>query len=488
MTKDDIRRLRRISHLGDWDQFSVDELEWMKEHMDDGIVVDPPNAEGLLKFSILQDRINIGGMNICIRELAGGLPGRIDNTVREVLKANLPLANSSDDKSGGLGNGCRYTVVRSSDPRPGQPEAYFRDLDNNEQDERRFLRFADLPPFSTSGIDRWYVRKDVGHENGLSRHCQKGSGPKAEWWWWGDWWVCSIDSHVRSGGSHPGPCRHYWDRGSKDYCWLTRKYTYDEGADFMGNLTTPFEQSARLLPRGSAGYVLAYQVVSRAGDACMYNSCYVGQTARPLVLTRDYFGKNGTITVGVARHGQNPWTSILGTPIKGLFSAFNPYTEWVWAFSSAKAGYKFLSDTDDSRAYRIDWWSEIQSWNLCQSDWDAVHIPVRRAECAAESGVWKNGRMDFLPDYLAALWRWLWNSVPYETWEEMYAGGDGLDVDEFYGERDVGGDYRFGNGSGFWGNAGLPKNQISGRVDAKWQIGSPNGQLGWRRLQREMFH
>jgi hypothetical protein len=136
--------------------------------------------------------------------------------------------------------------------------------------------------------------------------------------------------------------------------------------------------------------------------------------ARPNKLKKDYFKKEGTITVGLAVENQNPWSTIMGPAITGLFSAFNiggdVFPLYTVCFASAKAGYKETGrlnwgntrsvETDD-RAYRVDW--EDGEWNLCQSDLDAVLIPVRRAESLASGGSWSSGNMSFLDGYARQL-------------------------------------------------------------------------------------
>ena len=131
----------------------------------------------------------------------------------------------------------------------------------------------------------------------------------------------------------------------------------------------------------------------------LWDDCYVGERAKPYVLAKRYFGEAGTITVGLACYNENPWYKILGKSagiglgtLDGIYGAFNPYrhVEWTWAFSSAKAGYKFKGDDPDCRDYVVHWDGSEQSWNLCQSDWDAVFVPVRRAASVAENGGWSN--------------------------------------------------------------------------------------------------
>lgn len=125
----------------------------------------------------------------------------------------------------------------------------------------------------------------------------------------------------------------------------------------------------------------------------IYNSCYVGERAKPLILSRRYFGRAGTISVGIRRENVNVFQWILGK-IEGFFNAFNPdwngedVKTYTYVFASAKAGYKNKGEVASLREYRIDWQPQKQEWNLCQPDWDAVFVPVRRAYSTAESGRW----------------------------------------------------------------------------------------------------
>ena len=131
--------------------------------------------------------------------------------------------------------------------------------------------------------------------------------------------------------------------------------------------------------------------------------------ARPNWLIREYFGEDGTITVGLACYNENPWYRIFQNSagvgkgiLGGIFAAFNPYkdVEWSWAFSSAKTGYKFVSgdadysqayDNINSRSYVVHW--RDGNWNLSQSDLDAVFVPVRRAVSLAEDRAWGDGKV-----------------------------------------------------------------------------------------------
>ena len=161
-----------------------------------------------------------------------------------------------------------------------------------------------------------------------------------------------------------------------------------------------------------------------ADDKRIYNRCYVGERAKPLVMRANYFGEDGTITVGLARANENVWERILGM-IEGLFTAFDPTVKWSWAFASAKAGYKFKDAATDDLGYRVDWRKDKQKWNLCQSDWDAVFVPVRQAKTQAAEGVWTIGAKTFLQQWIGERWRALMDDAPSQTgWDTVGAPPD----------------------------------------------------------------
>ena len=139
-------------------------------------------------------------------------------------------------------------------------------------------------------------------------------------------------------------------------------------------------------------------------DKHLFNQAYIGERAKPLIFRENYFGGDGTITVGLARENENVWRRILGV-VEGIFTAFDPAMKWSWAFASAKAGYKYKTATEEGRAYRVDWRDDQQDWNLCQSDWDAVFVPVRQAQSLAKDGAWNDGSKGVLADWIGGNWR-----------------------------------------------------------------------------------
>ena len=380
----------------------------------------------VMQRQIAADKETVREMFNAEEKLAQELPRKIEDAVNDVLAANvLPDVE------------WQHKVFHSSSPYAagGSADSYLDVLANSK--EKRFLSFANY------------------HPSNASKPFDKGSG-RSQWF-------------PLSGGD--GFCRKYRQTRTLRSSWAWRSWRWICTSDGCAPMPSGFGSGSCL------------------GSEC-YDSYFDGEAAKPLVLTEAYFNKNGTITVGLAVENRNPWTPILGAAIRGVFSAFNiggaVFPLYTVCFASAKTGYKETArlnwgntralETGD-RAYRVDW--EDGDWNLCQSDLDAVLIPVRRAESPASNGSWSDGNLNFLDDYA--------NKLGVDS-TKMRAGGDGLDIDSFYGSRNLSEEYRFGNSSGFWGGADLPIKQEAGDVKAKWQIGSPNQQIKWDDLQKVMFH
>ena len=195
---------------------------------------------------------------------------------------------------------------------------------------------------------------------------------------------------------------------------------------------------------------------------------FYGQTACPRVLRKSYFGEKGTISVGISVDNTNPWADVLGyagNVLGGIYSAFNPFITDTVVFASAKAGYKYLGKDPSSREYRIDWDEGNQEWNLCQSDWDAVLIPVRMAKSPATDGRWgAAGR--FLYDWASEL---------------------GVDVDLFF----AGGTWTPSDErpKAFheWNKLGAAPRHAE-QVNARWQVENNAQTLDWDKLTDRMFH
>ena len=403
-----------------------------------------PTVKGL-ESQISDDKVTIASINSAIADLASELPQRQDQIVREILKANLPSEIMDNSK---------ILVKRSENPLSGESnDGYLEELHNNANDESRFLWFggywgnagyvrrtnsgtgwivgADGDQFFKNGASVWFKRGNQLMDTPMSRGIQRSyrmlaKGPTdrlfATWTWWATKSVCIPPTgetpwvHVPPGiplttCAHPvtSPLCVADDRCQAERTEVTGKIKVTMRSRVHGNIFA------------------------------LWNDRYVGEDCHPLVLGKEYFEKNGTITVGIACKNENPWFWI-GDVKQGVFSAFEPFVKWTVCFSSAKAGYKRIGEDVAARNYKVDWkvgvWgSPDQSWNLCQSDWDAVLIPVRRAESSAVNSSW-GASADFLSDYVNEL--------------------SSLAADARAGEN--------------------------------WQIGIPGGRVDWDKLQERIFH
>ena len=412
-------------------------------------------ASSSMTEQIEEDWKTIAKMGDAINALKKTFNESVEFIVTEVVRANLPT-------------GVRLSL-NSSKCFFEKMEAYTEVLPNESDEEDRFLSYIGMTRQSAfgnsgsqlGGANSWFVRKpdpNLGFRRGYN--WGNNSALKATWSWKSYQWHCKKGEHGEDIHIPPIPCpscthpSHFRCECTGEGQFYTRVYADNDASRHDPYYETPRE--------------------------------YV---AMPNKLKKSYFEKEGTITVGLVCENQNPWTTILGDTIQGLFSAFNigggVNPLYTVCFASAKAGYKNTlnwnntSDIENDRAYHVDWQNE-EEWNLCQSDWDAVLIPVRMSQTLASGGSWGAGNLNFLDEYA--------NDLGVSD-SDMKAGGDGLDISKHYGNRDLGEEYRFGNQAGFWGGAAPATSQDnSGAVKAKWQIGNPNERIDWNGLQKVMFH
>ena len=525
-----------------------------------------------LHAQILSDRLQIASMNLYVRRCAREMPARIENTVREILRSNIPGQMQAStvyylsQNEHPLQNETSYFPAEID----GFANGYFCNLYNNATDEKRFLEFAGYngsivdvlkkgawatSSLTAGGIDQWFVRGNgrARSEGGRGiQRCYKhwaegplasehaaynpylpscwntedlhGSPPSvalyAEWQWWSDAWCCP---RTLFGRLHI-PINTYWLVNMSRACryapgpstdWLASVMAPIKALSHVGDIidflvkapqgvkpdaTSPAHQSVHAPVVGSAlpdpsdpnvtykpspvdsykdgcGYSLDVMgIVGRglipmvsysriyADDPHLYNQCYVGERAKPLILRMAYFGKAGTISVGIRKMNENPFARFIGT-ISGIFTAFDP--DWngagqvthTFVFSSAKAGYRDKGSSQSrsdysQRAYRIDWNSSDQDWNLCQSDWDAVFVPVRMAYSQAISyggvSTWVGGDDRMLEDWVQR------------------------DADKWNPVADA------GNGDNMCRNVNAPRGMLLGN--------GHDGTLKWRELSHVMFH
>lgn len=117
--------------------------------------------------------------------------------------------------------------------------------------------------------------------------------------------------------------------------------------------------------------------------------------AIPLTLTPLFFGKAGSITVAIARKTSNPFSvfswSGRSLTAPSILSAFNPSVaggnrpEYMCAIASARAGYKPYDKDKEKKRKSADYnlgytlSSGEKEWNLVETDWDGVMLPVKNA-------------------------------------------------------------------------------------------------------------
>ncbi len=368
------------------------------------------NISGL-RNQIVDDKTAIARMNSAEDELLRKLPERVNGIVDEVIYANIkefPAAVNERHKVW-----CRNDFTRILGPDAWEEDVFIGFVRNG--DGLRRYRNAGLT-FET-GYNTWFpLGGGASSAEGFVRnYVQRPSCLKASWDWWWQGWQCYSDQYG-----------HHCVRGKRG------------------------EGRSAVLGRDAA-------------DPQFY-----GQTACPRVLRKSYFGEKGTISVGISVDNTNPWADVLGyagNVLGGIYSAFNPFITDTVVFASAKAGYKYLGKDPSSREYRIDWDEGNQEWNLCQSDWDAVLIPVRMAKSPATDGRWgAAGR--FLYDWASEL------GVDVDL---CFAGGTWTPSDE--------------RPKAFheWNKLGAAPRHAE-QVNARWQVENNAQTLDWDKLTDRMFH
>jgi len=374
---------------------------------------------------ILCDKANILAMNIALIDTITKLPGKIEEVVPNVLKANLP------ERQVNAGEFQYYLYQNET------PILNFMFLNNKKEDERRFLAFAG-PHYDTEvrktfnkkqddggqvgsgskagGVNHWFVRHDgtrrandsdvgiqraylFGPEGDSSAYQDKpgilvepssknddaddDSSPDttsalvSEWHWSATKWLCFpvVDGWVHIPLVSAWECDHCnggstIDEADNNCTWPV--------LDFNGSGALP------LLAGGGRAYGDDPELLS-GGEKEMY---YTGALCMPLILNQLFFGKQGSLVVGLSRKCKNPWDEIFGRVSEGLYKAFNPKVKNMWAVSAARAGYR---DPSDTGRYQIAYTDPAplssssspeqlkKNWNLKETDWDAVFLPVKDA-------------------------------------------------------------------------------------------------------------
>ena len=236
--------------------------------------------------------------------------------------------------------------------------AFFTML-SSEENEKTFISFADptLKDFSPKkvfgpGTDDWIVRKGIA---GFWRvYKQTKTHLYAEWdWFWTRWVHVNLEiiqlhlPPIFGGASKRGHPKYH---GYDSFFPMIKK-------DLPIGLLVP--------------------------------------PAIPLTLTPLFFGKAGSITVAIARKTSNPFSvfswSGRSLTAPSILSAFNPSVaggnrpEYMCAIASARAGYKPYDKDKEKKRKSADYnlgytlSSGEKEWNLVETDWDGVMLPVKNA-------------------------------------------------------------------------------------------------------------
>ena len=351
---------------------------------------------------IYADRTAIKDMGKAIDKLKKDYKDKAEAVVKAILASNLEDASVSGKSVDTL----YYCDIKKM-------TEYVKVLDNTADEEDRFLSFSGervKSAFKKSG-EVWFKRCSSPSSGFRRGYDWNGDKLKATWTWYSNQWHCETDPV--SGEKHIGPfpcpsCTHK----SHSRCSCT-------GFGFF-NATVYGDNS---------------ESTSGCRDIYETPETYV---ARPNKVEDSYFGDKGSIVVGVTRRNSNPWEHVLGM-IEGIFKAFDPYIEWSVAFAAAKAGYVTLNESSSGgdMPYHVDWksggWkSDAESWNLCQSDWDAMLIPVRMAPNDARNGSWSDSDDTVLADAVGGSWKSLTGSASAPNLAQLKApeglqGGGNID-------------------------------------------------------------
>lgn len=227
---------------------------------------------------------------------------------------------------------------------------------------------------------------------------------------------------------------------------------------------------------------------------------FVGERANPRILKPEYFDAQGTVSVGLAKRAENPFARIFD--VGGIFSAFNPFGSWTVALSSAKAGYAHNIPDDSGRNYWVSYkrhWRETdQPLNMSQSNWDAVHVPVRMAKVMADGRDWPTAGTGkkkpqwhaerisgHVAQWMSGEWKNLsTGAVSDESPQYAYAGGTDEQAADYAQMQAESSRQWFA-----WGNTPTHlTNESDNPVRVEWQIGNPGKNVNWDSLTERIFH
>ena len=140
----------------------------------------------------------------------------------------------------------------------------------------------------------------------------------------------------------------------------------------------------------------------------LYDTCFSGKTAFPVRLRNTFWGRAGSIIVAAQTPALNPFSVVFRDNNIGS----GIYANAVWrgrrntfAVSASRAGLRFQNkDRVQAGEYLVQYpgdnstnslssstrYNSVGVWNLCEEDWDAVMLPLKRAWCDTTPGSWVN--------------------------------------------------------------------------------------------------
>ena len=198
-----------------------------------------------------------------------------------------------------------------------------------------------------------------------------------------------------------------WWEDKSDNNGIRREYTgAGSGNSTNRCLSGRFRYWATVWGRNPYTNVCHYLLTSlnRATVSNIVPTCtpyFVMPNSRPIKLRQTFFGPDGSIVVAAKRSLFNPFLQVFlnqQDTSAGLYGAFNGTNRDMWVVSSARAGIRF--DGTAQGNYLVQWPGTTNSnaqynssgiWNLCEEDWDAVMMPIRRTWNYTVSGNWSTG-------------------------------------------------------------------------------------------------
>ena len=310
-------------------------------------------------------RKQIDQMNEKEKELLSNLPGRVEKTVKEILRANI-----KDTWNDGFAGGAQLMYVLKQEEQPEKNNFRVLGLD----DEEDFLRHSDYiseqgssaPDVFQKGTDKWFVKQHLEGGPGIQRGYKLGHPILiSEWDYCSSFWVivegvCTLSTQISGKNEVKGDD------------WAIRV------AEF-------------------------------------YNTAL----AQPHVLKEKFFAEGGSILIGLTRRLNNPFQFMISGSDLGVMRPFtlDGGNRYMWTVSAAIAGYNPKPRQEAQGRYEVTYENNggDRLWNLKTSDWDAELLPLHRARAKGLNRGWTGETAGKIL-----------NEVKGGPWQALYGGGGAL--------------------------------------------------------------